>query len=382
MTRKVVHLTLIAPILLLLIAAGAQAQTTVAAGLKAPTKVILTAGGNLLVAETGTGMNDGRVSLIDRSGVRRTLIDGLPSAFSPEGPSGPSGLAIRKKTLYVLIGAGDGVVAGPVQGSEAANVAPTTPLNSSLLAFKFSSQIDNSAGGFTLTLNDQIIINSETRAKLFNSAGEKLTGDLLIDFRNFVYEPRPDFPDNVRASNPFALAIVKNKLYVVDSSLNLLREVDADTGDSRVLARFSPVRNTLPFGPPFSDYVPDNVKPFGDNLLVTNLVGFPFPAGASEVRGVNQVNGAQSSVLTGLTSAIDVIPIVGQGGQVQFYTLEFSTNFLANAPGQLRFFSSATASGVVVAGGLISPTSMARDEATGAIYITEIFTGRVLKVQP
>lgn len=382
MTKNVVRLTLIAPLMLLLIAAGAQAQTTFSAGLKAPTKVILTARGNLLVAETGTGMNDGRVSLIDNNGARRTLIDGLPSAISPEGPSGPSGLAIRKKTLYVLIGAGDGVVAGPVQGSEAPNPSPTSPLNSSLLSFKFGPQIDDSAGGFVLTLNDQKIINSETRAKLFNSGGEKLTGELLIDFRNFVFEARPDFLDNVRASNPFALAIVKNKLYVVDSSLNLLREVDADTGDSRVLARFSPVRNPLPFGPPFSDYVPDNVKALGSELFVTNLVGFPFPAGASEVRGVNQDNGAQVTVITGLTSAIDVIPIAGAGGQIQYYTLEFSTNFLANAPGQIRFFSSASAAGVVVAGGLISPTSMARDAATGAIYITEIFTGRVIKVQP
>jgi hypothetical protein len=47
----------------------------------------------------------------------------------------------------------------------------------------------------------------------------------------------------------------------------------------------------------------------------------------------------------------------------------------------LQFFSSSTAAPVVVAGGLISPISLARDEQTHIIYITSIFTGTILKVQ-
>jgi DNA-binding beta-propeller fold protein YncE len=67
-------------------AAGAKAQsTTFTGGLKAPTKVILSPGGNLIVAETGTAMMDGRISLIELTGARRTLIDGLPSAINLGG---------------------------------------------------------------------------------------------------------------------------------------------------------------------------------------------------------------------------------------------------------------------------------------------------------
>ena len=71
----------------------------------------------------------GRVSVIDRkTGARRTLIGGLPSAInqSPAGPepTGPSGLALRGRTLYVLIGQGDVVVPGPAPGSEVPNPNP------------------------------------------------------------------------------------------------------------------------------------------------------------------------------------------------------------------------------------------------------------------
>ncbi len=36
---------------------------------------------------------------------------------------------------------------------------------------------------------------------------------------------------------------------------------------------------------------------------------------------------------------------------------------------------------VVMVSNLISPTSMARDEHTGDIFVTEIFTGRIIRVQ-
>ena len=36
---------------------------------------------------------------------------------------------------------------------------------------------------------------------------------------------------------------------------------------------------------------------------------------------------------------------------------------------------------VVIVSNLISPTSMARDEHTGDIFVPEIFTGRIIRVQ-
>lgn len=387
MTRKLLIFSIIAPAIVLLTSSitFAQSSTTFAAGLKGPTRLLVTSAGNVIVVENGTGNNDGRVSLIDPNGARRTLIDGLPSGINTaEGqpaPSGPSAIAIRKKVLYVLIGQGDAVTAGPVQGSQVVNTQNSSPLFSSVLAFKFGSQIDSTAGEFALTVANQDTIDRGGRVKLNNSAGEKVTAQLVADFRNFVYEFRPDFPDNVRVSNPFGLAVLGDKLYVADASLNLLREVDINTGDTRLIARFGALRNPLPFGPPFAEAVPDNVRVFGDHLLVTLLTGFPFAPGLAEVRRINLSNNSQATQIGGLTSAIDVLPVEGANGEFQFYTLEFSTNLLQNNPGRLRLFNSAGASPVTIAENLISPTSIGRNEQTGAIYVSEIFTGRIIRIQ-
>src|SRR5688572_26052629 len=104
MIKKVVFFTTLAVCLLALTAMEARAQSasTFTGGLQAPSKIISTADGNLLVAEGGTAPNAARISIIDHNGNRRTLIEGLPSGPTPEGGfSGPSGLELRGRTLYV-----------------------------------------------------------------------------------------------------------------------------------------------------------------------------------------------------------------------------------------------------------------------------------------
>jgi hypothetical protein len=374
---------LIAALALININAAAQSTSVLTGGLRAPSKIIITPRGNLLIAETGTGVNDGRISIVDAAGNRRTLVDGLPSGMSAEGGgAGPAGLALRGRTLYVVISAGDAVLAGPIPGTEVANLNPS-PLNSSVLALRFDGQVEDSGGDFLTTAADYEALANGAKIRATNAAGQRLTIDIVVNMRDFVYEPRPDFPQNVRVSNPFGIAIVRDKLYVNDASLNLLREIDLVSGDSRVIAFFAPKRNPLPFGPPFVDAVPDSVRAFGKHLLVTYLTGFPFAPGNAEVRRVNTSNNSQTTVIGGLTAAIDVLPVKGAAGEDQYFTLEFSTNMLADppVPGRLQFFSSADAAPTVVAANLISPSSMAIDEKTRTIYVTEIFTGRLIKVQ-
>jgi len=119
-----------------------------ASGLRAPTKVIFSQKDNLLVAEQGTGVpNTGRISIIDpQSAAVRTLLDGLPSALNLLGeqpaPSGPSGLAMRGRTLYVTIGSGNLTLPGPVPGSEIPNPNPSSSLFSSVLEVHFSAEIE------------------------------------------------------------------------------------------------------------------------------------------------------------------------------------------------------------------------------------------------
>lgn len=385
MNRKYSITALFVSLLVLtLTGADALAQATASVfsgGLKSPSRIIITPRGNLVVSEIGTGNNDGRISIIDQSGNRRTLVDGLPSAINAEGPSGPTGLALRGRTLYVTIGEGDAQLPGPVPGTLVPNPNSVMPLASSVLAIRFETSIDNAGGEYIFTATDYAGLNNGVRLKARNSDNQRITVDVVFNFRNFEFEPRPDFPGNVRNSNPYGVAVDGNTLYVVNAGLNLVREVDIPSGDSRVIARFAPKPNPLPFGPPVAEAVPTSVRVFGKQLLVTLFTGFPFAPGLAEVRKINRANDSQSTFISGLTSAIDVLPVRGANGENQFYMLELSTNLLANEPGRLQFFSSAGATPVVIAGGLIGPSSMARDELTGDLFITEIFTGRVIKIE-
>ena len=91
--------------------------TELISGLQRPLGTTISNKNNLIVAESGTAMsNSGRISIIDLNGNRRTLLDGLPSGIAIEGggePSGPAGVAMRGRTLYLAIGVGDAVIAGP-----------------------------------------------------------------------------------------------------------------------------------------------------------------------------------------------------------------------------------------------------------------------------
>src|SRR3954452_11828032 len=85
-----------------------QPATVLATGLQHPIKLSFTPRGNLLVAENGTEKNSGRVSIVDRSGKRRTLIQGLPSGLSSPNndPDGVTGVEVREHILYIVIGEG------------------------------------------------------------------------------------------------------------------------------------------------------------------------------------------------------------------------------------------------------------------------------------
>jgi hypothetical protein len=54
-------------------------------------------------------------SIVDLHGNRRTLLDGLPSGINDVNePSRPAGVFMRGRSLYVVIGIGDSLLAGPV----------------------------------------------------------------------------------------------------------------------------------------------------------------------------------------------------------------------------------------------------------------------------
>ena len=68
------------------------------------------------------------------------------------------------------------------------------------------------------------------------------------------------------------------------------------------------------------------------------------------------------------------------GGRAQFWVLEFTANLLAQPPlpGQLIQYDTETPR--VLQAGLIGPVSMVMDPRTGEIFVSELGTGRILKV--
>lgn len=367
----------------LLLAAGATARAqcpaeTLTAGLAGPLDITQTPLGNLLVAESGTPTpNTGRVSIVDRAGNRRTLLDGLPSGFNAIGDiSGTNGLFLRGRTLYVVNGEGDSTVAGPIPGTELPNPNPSSPIFSSILAVHFSANVERSTGGFTLTLADHQALE-EGQTLTLGAGGDQITVRLVADFPDHVPAPLPFFAPNVRHSNPYHLVAVDDQLYVTDAGQNLVWRVDIETGAFASFAVFPPIPNPAPFGPPVVEAVPTGISLFGDQLLVTLFRGFPFPPGTSEVRSVDLQTGAHTALITGLTSAIGVLP-VKDGGTVSLLTLELSTNLLMGQPGRLRRYDATGGAPTDLATCLVSPSSMAYDQKTGTLYITEVFTGRIV----
>ena len=385
--KKLTLLTIMA----FLICALSQTETfaqcpvsTFAAGLKAPDKVLMTPAGQMLVAEAGNGANTGRVSVVDRTGTRRTLIDNLPSGFAPPNgdPSGPSGLVLRGRTIYILIGSGDATQSGPVQGSEVPNPNPSSPILSSILKLQLGADVESGVSGFALTFNDQTNLKTGATVNLSSATGASATIKLVADFPDYTPNPSQSVPNGVRASNPFGIELVGDQFYVTDASQNALLKVDSQTGATSTLVNFPPVQNTLPFGPPVSEAVPDNVHFYKGQLLVTLLTGFPFPPGKAGVRVIDPGNGNTQTLFEGLRMMMDVLPIGIRGGTDLYLTLEFSADPLAQqpAPGLLKLIGLPNHQPVVISDCLITPTSMARDTRTGDIFVTEIFTGRLMRV--
>lgn len=374
-------------------AAFTQSTSVFTTGLQGPTKIITAGQNHFLVTETGTAMpSTSRISLVDRAtGARRTLIDGLPSAFNTveNAPSGASGLKLSGLKLYLTTGQGDSVVPAipACMGCIVANPKPITPLNNSILELTLPADYEAMASGFTLYRRAQYILADGEEVTLTSFEGRTMNIRMVANLPDHRPETRPGLPpNNVRPANLFGVEIVGTSLYVVDASFNQVYKVNPLTGTHATLAVFPPRPNPLPFGPPVFEAVPDSVRLFKNQLLVTFLTGFPFPQNLAEARLVNPETGVHQAFIGGLSAAIDILPVPLAGNNDSFYVLEYSSNFLGQpqAPGRLKLFIPA-ADGVsltstTILSNLVSPTSMARDAETGDVFITEIFPGRITRL--
>jgi hypothetical protein len=131
-------------------------------------------------------------------------------------------------------------------------------------------------------------------------------------------------------------------------------------------------------GWPVAESVPASIRGFRDALLVSYLTGFPFGPGAARVVSIDRHTGAVPPVILGLRTVIDVLPVTR--GRGLFYVLEYSTGLLAGAPGRLLLVEDPGRPPLVLAEGLEGPTNMATDVRTGDVFVSEIKTGRIMRV--
>jgi hypothetical protein len=338
--------------------------------------------GNLLVSESGTATpNTGRISIVDpASSSRRTLIGGLPSGINDVGDrSGPAGLLIRGRTLYVVIGVGNSLLPGPVP-----NPNLSSPLFSSVLAIHFSAAVEKHTTGFSLTTANHDTLASGQKVTLVNADGEKLTVELIANFPDFTPDPIP--PSGFRNTNPFSLVVVGEQAYVTDGGQNLIWQVHIPTGTFTVLTTFpripNPLFNPMPppasIGGPFLDAVPTGIAYSEGQLLVTLFRGFPFPPGESVVERIDPVTGSHGPFISGLRTAIDVLP-VSDGGDIDHLVLQHNSGPIIlppwSGPGQLLRFETPGDPPTIIANCLTRPTSMTLDSKTGTLYVTELIPG-------
>jgi hypothetical protein len=375
--------TLTTATLLLCVAAPAQTTSVVTSDLQLPYKLTWTAGGNLLVSEAGGKPNTGRISLVTRSGDRRSLIEGLPSGLSNPNltPIGPTGIALQGNALYIAIAEGDAVRNGPTPGSLVLNPAGvSSPIFSSVLWVQFSDSPDNVMSPFTLKLEQQWAMADGATVTLTNTEGLTANMGVLVDFPPVTSDPVTKY----RHSDPFGLSLDPgnpNTLWLVDSGQNTLVQINLATNKWQVATRFAPIKNPTSNGPPFIDAVPTMPRPYGGQVLVSMLSGFPFLSGNGSVQIVDPASHTSHPWIAWLTTAIDVAYRTGPSGGTQVFVLGFSANLDGNPPGPGELWQFDSPDGKLVVKNLVTPTGMAMDAGTGEIFITELATGLLKKVQ-
>jgi hypothetical protein len=358
-------------VIALLIAGAAAAQPPFVEGLQLPQRLIPTATGNLLVTEGGTTANTGRISLVTRQGVRRTLLEGLPSARGHGIPAfGPTGMALDGRTLYLLAGEGDVLMGPPFAVNPD---GPSSPIFSSVLRIQFNRDVDAITSAFRMTPNDHWALHDGHDITLLNADGETATVHLLTIFRAMVRNILGG-AERVRRADPYSawLDARNNALYIIDPAGETLIRVNTATGRPLVLTRFQPRERVTPTGPEFVDNVPTGLCPVGGSFLVSFLSAAPFPRGEASVVLWSPGDGSWSrpaAVITNLSLVNDMLCLPGgTAAAPRVVTLEISdVGMLGTPTGRVQVFEGSQSR--VLAQGLPFPTGLAQDPVGGDIFV-------------
>lgn len=246
----------------------ATAQTTVThhSGLNAPVSTVLIndagIGSGFLIAESGTGNSDGRVTFLEEgTNARHEVVVGLPSDIVEGFPSGCHDAILSGGNLYVALG-------------------------------------DNS---FPLGYNS-VVLRYDLAATPWAPGSNPLTlGDAaeVINVRGFVKDL------GYRNTNVYSIAEGANgNIGVVDSGANSLLSYNVNSGNLSHVVEFPAEPNPTPVGPPMIDSVPTKVRFDGTRFQVATLTGFPFLPGLAKIYRVAN-DGSLDIAQDGLTLVTD-----------------------------------------------------------------------------
>ncbi len=303
------------------------AVEVVAEGLLAPIGLAEGAGGNIFVAEDGTGEDDfsGGISLITSDGHVRRVVDGFPSGRDSGDLSGAALVGVRDGTVY----------------------------------------IGNFGAGHLWTIPEATL-----------TAGEEPLGLDDLDVAMGAL-------NEVRLTNPFDVTFDPDgRPVVADSSENGVA-TETDDGRTRFIHRFGelsdPNSATLKI-----DAVPTGIERVGDEYYVTLTGGCPYPAGAGQLVAIDGERN-QRPVIVGLNMPIDV----AQGPDGTVWVLEFA-EFEEGAScftgegyraGTGRLSRLVDGSLETVLSGLDYPGAVL-PASDGSLYVSSVFGGEILRVTP
>ena len=297
---------------------------TVATGFLSPIGVDVDASGRAWVTEAGTGNNDGRVSVVTADGKVSTAISGFDSGIFQGEVDGLNHLLFADGLLYIL---------HSNHKLYKANVSAFKPGDAPLKAADLPFE---DIGGF---------VSAQTLA---DNPGQE--------------------------SHTYQMAVgAGGDLFFADAAANVIVRRAKGTGAFSILANIPGIANPTPVGPPAIQSVPTGVVYDGQNLLVSTLMGFPFPAGQAIVYQVT-IGGTVTVYQKGFNplTGIDVNngPVVleyGTFGQ-QGWVPKSGRLLRVNNPGV-----------TVLADGLNEPTALKKINAS-QYYVVSLGDGTLLKV--
>lgn len=312
-------------------------QSTIAQNLRKPAGLDIDQYGRLWLAESGTGHQDGQISVLFPDGNSRVVVQALPSSLNTE----------------------TGEVEGPVN---------VQVINEQQLAVFTGKGSDPHSGSILIFSLDRLL-QEESPA----------TVESTIHVISMKYQIQPYGFDE---SNPYALAINNDEYFITDASANAIFRYHTLTKQVKLFATLPQLTNSnhlLPCVAPVEAVPTQIIKNKSGGFLVSTFSGYPFPEGISVIfsissKGEVAIHERHFTMITDMLEAPD-----GDG----LYILEFGQFFpndhqLIPNSGQVIHLHQDGSRSLVASN--FGPSAGFAIGADDALFVTDLYQHSVLKL--